>query len=615
MLDRRSLLLTTGAAGVALGLDAALPALARAQTGAKPPIERLFDRYADQMLWRSPETATALGLDVGAHAAEKSQLDDRSAGVAPRDHAQCRVRLNELTAIDPAGLSDRDHNIRAAFIYANQLAVDADRFGYGDNSLSDVMSEGAAPYVVTQQSGAFNGIPDFLDSQHSIETAADAEAYLARLEAFGVALDQETERVRHDAGLGVTLPNFLLATTLKQMTAFRTVAASDSTLVDSIARRTKAKALAGDWAGRASALVQAKVYPALDRQIAALTAAGAKASGDAGMWRLPDGEAYYAWLLQVGTSTAMTPDEVHALGLEQIKAIGARMDPILRAQGLTQGSVAERMIALGKDPRNLYPNTDDGRAQELARLNQPVAGARAQMPKLSRLKLKADVLVKRVPPEIELGAGLGYMVGGPLDGSRPSIYYINLHDTGDWPRYSLPTLTYHETIPGHVWQGEYITETPDLPLLARMMGFNAYFEGWALYAEQLADEIGLYDDDPLGRLGYLQEQMLRACRLVADTGLHAKRWTRQQAIDFMFNGCGEALESMTSEIDRYCAGPGQACGYKIGQTQILAMRARAQARLGARFDLRDFNDAVLTAGVVPFNVLSDAVDRYIARSA
>ncbi len=608
MPNRREFLLSTGAAGLALSVGAGAPGSSWAAT----PLSGLLDRYAEQTLQISPMTATALGLDSGAHAALKSRLDDCSWAAVQRSNALCATRLIELKATDRAGLKGADAINYDAAVYANQLGADAARFGYGDNSLASAMGESATPYVISQQTGGFSVIPDFLDSQHKIDNTADADAYLARLEAFATVLDQHTERARRDAGLGVIPPDYVLATTLKQMTGFRAVPAASSPLVASVARRAAAKGVAGDYTGRATRIVEGQVYPALDRQIAVLTANAAKAGHEAGVWRLPDGEAYYAWLLKVGTSTALTPEEVHQMGLEQNKAIGARMDGLLKAQGLTQGSVGERMTALGKDPRNLYANTDDGRAQVIAYLNGRIAAVRPLMPKLSRMSLKAEVVVKRVPVDIELGQGLGYMNPGALDGSRPSTYYINLHDTANWPRFTLPSLTYHETLPGHVWQGAFVTERHTLPLFNTMLGFNAYVEGWALYAEQMADEVGLYDDDPLGRLGYLQGQKFRAARLVVDTGLHAKRWSRDQAVDWMVEATGRAKAAVTSEVDRYCATPGQACGYKVGHTEIVRLREKARTAMGARFDLRDFNDAVVTAGTVPLTVLAGVIDHYIA---
>jgi uncharacterized protein (DUF885 family) len=300
------------------------------------------------------------------------------------------------------------------------------------------------------------------------------------------------------------------------------------------------------------------------------------------------------------------------MGLEQNKAIEARMDGLLKAQGLTQGSVGDRMTALGKDPKYLFANTDAGREQLIAYLNGLIAAVRPKLAKGFNLKLKAPVVVKRVPIDIQDGAGQGYMNTGSLDGSRPSTYYINLKSTENWPKFSLPSLTYHETIPGHTWQGAYLTETGKLPLIRILLsGFNAYTEGYALYAEQLADEIGMYDDDWAGRLGYLQGQKFRAVRLVVDTGLHAKRWSREQAVQWAMDNSGRTRASMTSEIDRYTGTPGQACGYKVGHTEINKLRDRAKAGLGKKYDLRVFDDLLVKAGSVPLTVLGEVVDGYV----
>jgi uncharacterized protein (DUF885 family) len=399
------------------------------------------------------------------------------------------------------------------------------------------------------------------------------------------------------------------------MRPFLATPAAASGLVTSLAERAKFKGLTDDYAGRATALVEAKVYPALQRQIDAVAALRPKAGHEAGVWRLPDGEAYYAWLLKVGTSTPLTADEIHRIGLEQVDAIGARMDVLLQKQGLTQGSVGDRIKALEEDPRQLYPDTQAGRDALIAYLNGRLAAVRARLPQAFNLRLKANVVIKPVPKSIEAGAPLGYENDGSIDGSRPATYYINLQDMKNWPRMSLPTLTFHEAIPGHVWQGAYVLESRSLPLVRSILsGFNAYVEGWALYAEQLGDEMGLYDDDPLGRLGYLNEQRFRACRLVVDTGMHAKRWGREQAIDWLVKVTGYPRPAAQSEIDRYCSWPGQACGYKIGHTQINRLRDQAKTKLGARFTLQGFDDVVVKTAGVPLTVLDGVVERYIAQS-
>lgn len=291
------------------------------------------------------------------------------------------------------------------------------------------------------------------------------------------------------------------------------------------------------------------------------------------------------------------------------------MDGLLKSQGFTQGSVGQRLQALSKDQRFIYPDNDAGRAEILDYLNGRLAAIRPLPPKLSHLGMKAPILVKRVPPDVEKGAPLGYMNFPALDGSRPAIYYINLASTNLWPRYSLTTLTAHEGIPGHSWQGAYLAEHhSEIPLISSMMGFNAFVEGWALYAEKLVDELGLYTNDPVGRIGYLLDQQFRACRLVIDTGLHSMGWSRDQAIRYLIDECGYVVDAATSEVDRYCASPGQACGYKMGQLEILRLRQKAKDQLGSAFDLASFDDAIVRTGGVPLPVLGDVINRYITRN-
>jgi uncharacterized protein (DUF885 family) len=611
-LDRRNLLLSAGAAGLAAGA----PGLARAAAGAADGDAALghrFDAITDQMLIDGPEGATALGLDKGPRAGLKARLSDRSLAAVKRDTLFCSDNLIKLNAIPDANLSADGRLNKAVVAYALALGQEAGQFDFGDNTLSSAMGESATPYVVNQQQGSYAGVPEFLDSQHRIDTKADADAYLSRMQAFAIALDQETERVKRDTGNGVIAPNFILANAIGQFDGLLATPADQARLVASVTRRTKAQGIAGDYAGQATRIVSAEIYPALQRQRDALKAAAVHANGDAGVWKLKDGEAYYAWALKDGTNTAMTAAEVHEMGLEQNKAIEARMDGLLRKQGLSQGTASERMVALGNDPRFLYPNTDAGRADLIAYLNDRIAAVRPRLPQMFNLRLKAPVEVKRVPVDIQDGAGLGYMNSGSLDGLRPSTYYINLKNTENWPKFSLPTLTFHETIPGHAWQGAYLTETGRLPLIRIMIsGFNAYVEGWALYSEQLGDELGMYDDDWAGQLGYLQAQKFRAVRLVVDTGLHEKRWSREQAVTWAMANSGRTRASMTSEIDRYCSTPGQACGYKVGHTEINRLRDKAKAAMGPKFDVRVFNDTVVKTGAVPLTVLATRIDSYIA---
>jgi len=595
-----------GSAGAVAALQL-LPGCATRAAREGGGVEPLLASMAEAILAEYPENATSLGLDKDVRAGLKSKLTDRSLHGRARLAGAAADRLRRLQAVDRSGLDPAAQIDLGVVETAHRLAVEGFRFPYGDVvTLNQNLSYRNSPYVVAQNIGAFVEVPDFLDSSHVVADAADSEAYLARLEAYAGALDGETERLAHDRGLGIVAPDFLLDKTLKQMKSARAQPIGEWGLVTSLERRTES--IPGEWRGRAAALVRDKVAPAMDRQMAELGRHRAGADGRAGAWKLPDGEAYYAWALRAATTSSLTPAEVHAMGLAQLAELQGRMEPLLRAQGLTRGTVGERMTALGNDPKHLFPNTDAGRAQILDYVNGRVADIRTRLPNAFATLVKGSLIIKRVPPEIEAGAPGGYAAAGTIDGSVPGNYYINLRDTSIWPRFSLPTLTYHEGIPGHIWQGEY---TYKLPLIRSLLAFNAYSEGWALYAEQLADELGAYEGDPLGQLGYLQSLAFRACRLVVDSGLHAQRWTRARAIEWMATTNGSTVEEVQGEVDRYCAWPGQACGYKVGHSEIVRLREKAKAALGARFDLRTFDDALVLGGNVPLTLLETVIDRHI----
>ena len=607
--NRRQLLLGAAAVGAVAGLPVAACAPAAVAKGpvADARLAGLLDAFVTEMLVDSPETATSLGLDKDALAGLRSKLSDASAAGRRKAVEGYASRATRLKEIDRKSLNDHDTTLYDTVLAAQDLGARGGAFSYGGDY--------ANPYVISQQNGAVGGLPEFLNSQHLIKSRSDVDAYIARAEALGGVIDQETERFKADVAAGVVPPNFILPNLLGQLKGFRAQKAGETGLVKSVVDRAKAGSIAGDFAAPVTTLVSDKIFPAIDRQIAAVEEAMKSATGDAGVWKLPQGEAYYAWGLEEGTTTRMTADEIHNLGLEQGKAIDAQMDALLKGEGYTTGTVGERVGALTRDPRQLYANTDAGRAELIAYLNGCIDKIRPHMTQLSKLGLKAAVEVKAVPKDIQDGAALGYMNFASLDGSRPAIYYVNLKDTGNWPRYSLNSLTMHEAIPGHAWQGAYLSEKHDLVHpISSLMGFNAFVEGWALYAEQMADEVGMYQGDALGKVGYLQALRFRAARLVIDTGLHAKKWTREQAVQWMAEATGRAIPAVTSEVDRYCASPGQACGYKVGHTEILRLRDKAKATLGARFDIRDFNDTVVATGGTPLTVLGTVIDRYIAEA-
>jgi len=571
--------------------------------------ETLLAGMAEELLGEYPENATGLGIDRGERASLKSKLTDRSAQGQHAIAQRTRARLKRLQGIDLAKLSEATRINVDVMRTAHEFALGGFAFPFGDvTTLNQSWAYRNAPYVVSQNTGAFLEIPNMLDDRHTVESPADAQAYLARMEAYAGQLDGETGRLQAAAARNVIAPDFLLDQALKQMDMARSGAIADWLLVRSLAKRTRN--MPGDFAKQAEKIAADKVRPALNRQFDELTAHRKRATGDAGVWKLPDGDAYYAWALSAGTTTHLTPDEIHRMGQDQLKELQGEMDGILRSLNLTAGTVGERMSALAKDKRYQFPEGDEGRAQILAYLEGRIADMRTRLPRAFATLVSGKLEIKRLPPEVEPGAPGAYGGPGTIDGKVPGRFWINLHTTSRHNRFSLPTLAYHESIPGHVWQGEY---TFKLPLARSLLAFNAYTEGWALYAEQLADELGVYKDDPVGRLGYLQSIAFRACRLVVDTGLHSKRWTRQKAIEWFATTNGSGLEEVTSEVDRYCAWPGQACGYKVGHSEINRLRTKARTELGSQFDLRLFDDALVKGGDVPMVVLARNIDAFIQK--
>ncbi len=605
-MQRRDFLLSTVAAAVASALGHR--ASAGPPSGEVAKLHAILDAIFERTLVASPQGATTLGLDTGRNAALRSRLDDRSPAGRMAALGPIANALPELRSVDRAKLGGRDRTDfdSVAWLAAISQEVASQPIGRVDNYGYPV------PYTVSQLTGAYQSTPDFLASQHPIEDRADAEAFIARLEQFGTEVGFDTARTREDAAHGFVPPDFIIDKTLKQVRLLRSQPGAKSPMTESLVRRTTAKGITGDWGRRAERIIDGPLAKALDAQIAAVADQRPRATHDPGMRTRPGGDAYYQLCLRYQTSTRLTPDQAHDLGLAQVAELSAESDRLLRAEGHTEGTVGSRLSALTRDPRYLYPNTDEGRAALLAGLNQQIAAIKARLPEVFVNLPRTPVEVRRVPPDIEIGAPRGYAQLGSLDGSRPGAYYINLADTGIWPKWALPTLTYHESLPGHHLQGTFALEATGTPMLNRTLPMNAYVEGWGLYAEQLADEIGMYQDFQLGRLGMLQSFIYRAVRIVVDTGMHWKGWSRERAADYMESTVGIARGAVENEIDRYCVWPGQACGYKIGHIEFVRLRKAAGERLGAAFDLRGFHDAVLSCGPVPLEVLEQVVANWPA---
>jgi uncharacterized protein (DUF885 family) len=564
---------------------------------------KLLDEIGDNYLRFAPETASSLGIDTGARAALRSQLSDRSADGQKKIADRVRADLNRAKAVDTASLTHASRTSVEVVRSAYATALEGFALPYGDITVGSWRN---TPYVVIQNVGAYLDIPRFLDSDHPVESAADAEAYLTRLASFVKQLDGELGRIQAAHGKGLVPPAFLIDKALSQMRLSAKNARAGGSLAESIARRTKN--IPGRWSERARTIAMQDVAPALDRQIAELEAQRATAKGDAGLWARPDGDEFYRWALKASTTTSMTPDEVHAMGQDELARLQSEMDAIMKGIGFSKGTVGERMQAIARDPKYKFADGDKGRAEIIGFIQDRLTWIRSQLPRAFNTLVNPNMEVKRLPPEEEPGAPTAYGGAGSIDGKIPGRFWINLRTTDLHSRFALADLAFHESIPGHIWQGEY---THKMPLIRQLLTFNAYSEGWALYAQQLAAELGAYENDPVGRLGYLQAISFRACRLVVDTGIHAKRWTREQGVRFFVERNGSNPTEVASEVDRYCSWPGQACGYKVGHSEINRQREKAQTALGARYDLKAFDDAVVLGGNVPLDVLATNVDEYI----
>ena len=596
-MERRQFLKTSALGAVSVNF--ATPALA-AEGAGDAALATLMDALFHESLNLSPQAATATGFDKGAHAALKSRFDDRSSAATTSLNAWRKSARQRLDAINPASLSPTARRQRELALWYQNSALASARLNLG--SVQN-------PYVLTQADGAYFELPDFLDSQHTIATPADAEAYLARLDAMAHAIDQDSERQKEMAARGLIAPVWSLDMALGQMRALRKPAPDASGMVSSLERRTAAKGIAGNWAGRAAAIVSGKIYPALDRQIAYVESLKSQSPAGDGIWRVKGGEAIYAAALAEATTTSFSAEEIHKIGLAQVADLTARLDAVLREAGLTQGSTGARLAELNKRPDQLYANTEEGRAALIASLNASVQAMRQRLPAAFNDLPNDPLEIRRVPEEIQDGAPNGYYYRAPLDGSRPAIYWINLRDTANWPKYGLPDLTYHEGVPGHHLQLSYVNHAGSLPLLLRNVFNSAYTEGWALYAEELAGDLGAFSG--LERAGYLQSLLFRATRLVVDTGLHAKRWSREQATAYMIATTGFPQGRSQSEVERYICMIGQACSYKIGHNMWIRLREKAQAALGERFSLGWFHD-VLKEGILPLSMLEQRIDQRIA---
>lgn len=572
-------------------------------------IDWFYARTFAQFALNSPEMLSSLRVLPGWLDFYGDKLDDASLAHEAEQLKFLQRAQATLRRYDPSALQGEA-----------RLSYDVLDYYFG------VVEEGTGRFrdhgfPVNQMSGVHTDLPDFMTSTHQVGDLRDARNYVARLRLFPRKFDQVLESLDLRQTKHMIPPRFAIDKVLGQMRNFVAPAPQDNPLYTSFVQKLdKLPADAIDPEMRSALLADAahtiehSVYPAYQKLIAHFTALAAKTQANDGAWSLPDGEAYYAWCVRLHTTTDMTPAQVHALGLSEVARIAAEMEPILQAQGLTEGSVGARVQQLAQHPDQRYPDTEEGRTAMLAEyqrlLNEIDAGIGAAFD----VRPKLGVEVRAVPAYAQEGKAGAYYQPGSFDGSRPGLFYANMRDPGATPRFAMRTLAYHEGIPGHHFQIAIAQELKGLPFFRRILGFTAYAEGWALYAERLAWEMG-FEQAPLDNLGRLRDEMLRAVRLVVDSGIHQQRWTREQAIAYMLENTGMAESDVVAEIERYFVMPGQALAYKAGMLKILELRERAKQRLGDRFDLRAFHNQVLTHGSLPLGLLERVIDDWIAATA
>ncbi|MBA3962110.1 MAG: DUF885 domain-containing protein [Chthoniobacterales bacterium] len=568
-----------------------------------------YDKIFAEVLFSEPEVLSSLGLvEQFGITAHNGKLSDESPAHQEKQAARWRNDLEQLHeySLDRQNASQRlSTHVLDWFL---QRVVEGERFQFHN-------------YPVNQLFGVQNDFPSFMANTHRLLAARDCDYYIDRLHALPKKFEQTLEGLRLREGKGILPPRFVVDEVLTEMRAFVGQPVEKNLLASSF--KTRAAKIAGlspaqrdSYQTRVDGAIKDSVYPAYQGLIDYFQVLLPKTTTDDGVWKLPDGDAYYAYALRQNTTTSMLPNEVHELGLSEVTRIEGEMRTLLDANGFAGRPIGEAMAALAKDPRFLYPNDNKGREQALTDYKKLIDQATERCQQLFLTTPKAKCEVHRVPEFKEATAPGAYYEGAALDGTRPGVFYANLRDMNEVPQWGMPTLAYHEGVPGHHWQISTAQELKGLPQFRKVIPFTAYLEGWALYCEWLAKEAGWYADNPFGDLGRLQAELFRAVRLVVDTGIHAKHWPRAQAITYMHDKTGMGEKEVTAEIERYIVMPGQACAYKVGMLKFQELRARAQKELGAKFDQREFHDTVLKNGALPLEILEEQVDAYIkARKA
>ncbi|KZN30802.1 DUF885 domain-containing protein [Pseudoalteromonas luteoviolacea] len=577
-------------------------------------VDKVVEHYTREFIAHQPAMATSLKLDSTDYGTYANRLPDYSVAGMQALQIDMERAAEQLKQLQSANLDNKD----LLHVQVNEVIA---RYYAGDKVFAAGYIDtwgGHLPYIVNQISGPLMDVPGVLQNQHGIENEADAKAYIERLGAFAKMVDQVRDKVLADAKRGVILPKPLFPNTLSYLNSYTQPTAQEHVLVTSFGDKlskldTLGEQAKDDYVALAAKAMSQKVYPAFKRISNEMAKLEKQASDSVGIWSQPNGEAFYQHAITYLADSDMSAEQIHEVGLAEVERISKRMDEILRANGYTKGSVSERMKQLNEEPRFLFANSDEGREELLEFLRGEIKVINEKAPQYFSTLPPQKVEVKRIPVEVEAGAPGGYYYGPSLDGSRPGVFAINLKDMKAVPSFGLKTLTYHEAVPGHHFQIALNMLQTDIGLMRQNASFNGYIEGWALYSELLAYEMGMYENDPFGDLGRLQAEAYRAARLVVDTGLHFKKWSRDEAIAYFAEATGSAMSDVVPAIDRYIAWPGQALGYKLGMLKFEELRKDAQKALGDKFDMTSFHDEILLKGARPLALVEKDIARWVEK--
>jgi len=567
--------------------------VATAPQTAPADIDTLFDRYDEAQLAMSP-------------------LGKAYRGIRDEDYGSWGDFTDRAEIEEERLLQQTAQTMREGYDVAT--LPDADALSY---RLFDAMAKRSASlfpfrdygYIFDQMSGAQSQLPAFLINIHAVQDAEQAAAYVSRIDGLGDVIDTLTAQSREQADAGVMPPDWVYPYVISDIRNLLD-AGEDSAVLEDFGAKVEALDLpAADTAALEMAATRAwdgSAVPAYRRLLAEMERQQKIAPTDDGIWRFPEGEAYYAALLKNYTTTDLTADQIHRIGLENVARIHDEMRAIMKQVGF-EGTLQEFFEFTRTDPRFYY----DTREAYLADANAKIAAISEKLPEYFGTLPKADLIVKPVEAFREQSAGKAFYQSPAPDGSRPGTYYVNLYNLKDMSKNELEALAYHEALPGHHLQRSIQTELGDVPPFRRFGGVTAYTEGWGLYSEELPKEMGFYQD-PYADFGRLQMELWRACRLVVDTGIHSKRWSRERAIQYLKDNTPNPDGDIRKAIERYIVYPGQATAYMIGKLKIMELREAARAELGEDFDIRAFHDVVLLPGPVPLDILEENVEAWVA---